>query len=682
MKRNRVRSGVTGLLRRWLGVSQSPAGRAGGKRRRGTLTCEHLESREVPATFHWEPVGPGNYDWADANNWDGTGYPNAAGDVVVIDSALTGNQVINLNQPITIGSLTIGTTSGAGIFTIAGNIDGGSDGALTFDVSSGSAALATANKGGGAILAPIVLADNLSVTGGSNGGATKPIGLGGNVSGTGTVTLSNTTNLLNSVSVGSGVTVAGAGTLSAVQVLYTTSYYDNAVYALDSTQARVLATLVAPDPALPDPPSGPLYQPAGLEVGPDGNLYISSQLNNQILRYNLATDQLEVFISSTVLQDIAVNVEGVDDFAPAGLRFGPDGDLYVSLNAGYQYMANSGSIYRFDVTNSGGLTYASTYTRVVDDLTEPSGLAFGVGGDSDSLYIANSVLGGIYKVADADAASDATPTTFVSSFGSGLEFPAGLNWGPDGNLYVTDLAAAFGYGQVLKFDSDGDALGEVVGPGSILFPSITEDELYKQYPSDVLFDASGNLLVVCLGPSGPSPGGGETNDYAGSIRRYSIGGTYQTYLANASMFPDIDPGYGNGASGIIPSQAVLGKVPVLTLAGALTPSGAGAAGTVTLSGVRLAFTSTADYNVNLAALGAGGVDLISSNGTVTLTGAALNVSLLGAFAPPLSSVLTIASAGTISGTFDGLANNAVISVGGQSYRINYTSTTVTLTRVS
>lgn len=50
--------------------------------------------------------------------------------------------------------------------------------------------------------------------------------------------------------------------------------------------------------------------------------------------------------------------------------------------------------------------------------------------------------------------------------------------------------------------------------------------------------------------------------------------------------------------------------------------------------------------------------------------------------PALGNTFTILQAGSVSGTFNGLPNNATFTVGGVTYRINYTATAVTLTVVN
>jgi hypothetical protein len=78
-----------------------------------------------------------------------------------------------------------------------------------------------------------------------------------------------------------------------------TSYFDSAIYEVDSGTGAVTSTLVAPNS------QSTLSDPQGLTAGPDGNLYISSALNNAIVKYNVTTQSLSTFIGSSVLGPIA-----------------------------------------------------------------------------------------------------------------------------------------------------------------------------------------------------------------------------------------------------------------------------------------------------------------------------------------------------------------------------------------
>src|ERR1700722_10820216 len=55
--------------------------------------------------------------------------------------------------------------------------------------------------------------------------------------------------------------------------LAVTSYYDSAIYEFNASTGALLHTLVAPNS------QSILQNPAGITVGPDGNLYMSSQGN-------------------------------------------------------------------------------------------------------------------------------------------------------------------------------------------------------------------------------------------------------------------------------------------------------------------------------------------------------------------------------------------------------------------
>jgi hypothetical protein len=70
----------------------------------------------------------------------------------------------------------------------------------------------------------------------------------------------------------------------------------------------------------------------------------------------------------------------------------------------------------------------------------------------------------------------------------------------------------------------------------------------------------------------------------------------------------------------------------------------------------------------------------------TVTGAAVlgnaSLNIVSTVTPADGTVFTILTATSVSGTFNGLADGAVVTVSGVSYRINYTATAVTLTKLS
>ncbi len=327
--------------------------------------------------------------------------------------------------------------------------------------------------------------------------------------------------------------------------LIASSFFDGAIYKFNSETGALTGTLAAAN-------SGDTAGPAGLELGPDGNLYISNQFGGNILRYNFDTQTFSTFIDAAVLAPIAVTA-GAPSFSPAGLRFGPDGDLYVNLNGGQS--STTGKVVKFDITNTAGvLSYdavVNNFTAFGSGLVQPSGMVFGKVGDTTSLYVSNFGAGSVAKF----AAATTTPTqsTFVAAGGAeGLNTPAGLTWAADGNLLVVDLGATSNIGQVLEYNKTTGAFDHVF---------TAANSLQFQFPSDALYDAGGHLLTANLGPAFPPV-------LAGSISKFNADGSAAGTLVSSSDFPNTGPGT---PSGISPSELALlpNVAPVLTLPAAV-----------------------------------------------------------------------------------------------------------------
>jgi streptogramin lyase len=110
-----------------------------------------------------------------------------------------------------------------------------------------------------------------------------------------------------------------------------------------------------------------LYDPNGMAIGPDRNLYISSEGEgipsnpNVIFRLNLQNNVLTEFVSSNGDASPGLN-------EPEGIVFGPDGNLYVTSGDTaevYRYNGTTGALIGVFVT--AGLGAAST---------DPKGLTF------------------------------------------------------------------------------------------------------------------------------------------------------------------------------------------------------------------------------------------------------------------------------------------------------------------
>jgi sugar lactone lactonase YvrE len=311
--------------------------------------------------------------------------------------------------------------------------------------------------------------------------------------------------------------------------LAVTSYFDSAIYEFNATNGALINTLIAPYSQTT------LSGPAGIAVGPDGNLYISSQNNNSIVEFNVATQSLSTFIDSSVLAPIAT-ANGDTNFAPAGLSFGPDGNLYVSLNGG-QTATSGGAVVRFDIAaTSGQLSYNGTNATIATGLVQPTEMTFGVNASGmDSLFVSNSAAGNVIKITHATAAHP-TSSTFIPAGRGGLNYPSGLMAGGTGGLYVVDLGATSPFaGKVLHYGADGSFIGV-----------FTQSHLQAQFPSDAVFTSSGQLITADLGPNYPP-------NLQGSLNLYASTGTFMKTLVSSSAFPNTGP----GTSGFAPSQLTL-----------------------------------------------------------------------------------------------------------------------------
>jgi autotransporter-associated beta strand protein len=89
-------------------------------------------------THTWLFTAANTYSWNDPNSWvPSEGFPNSAGAIANLNINIVGNQTINLQQPITVGTLNFGDEDGSHTMTIAPGFPGNS---LIFDSGNPNAA--------------------------------------------------------------------------------------------------------------------------------------------------------------------------------------------------------------------------------------------------------------------------------------------------------------------------------------------------------------------------------------------------------------------------------------------------------------------------------------------------------------------------------------------------------------
>lgn len=269
---------------------------------------------------------------------------------------------------------------------------------------------------------------------------------------------------------------------------------------------------VVPDWEIPAGSAG-LQFPSGVTLDPSGQtLFVSSLNTGEILWYDLETgaplpsphegerDGLFAVMPQTKGSELPPG--------PGPLRFGPNGNLYVSDNQGP-------SVRIFDGADGTLIGDAAT------GLFAAGGMTFD---NEGNLFVADFALGDIHKV-DTQGGQ----TLFASLGKDGPANPSGLLVTPTGTVLASDLSG----NQVVEISADGTT-GEqfAVIPPDIPEPLPPSATFPSNSPGDMLIAPDGTLLLAVLGITNPlhpddfgdERGGIQRYDFAGNLIEVLVGG--------------------------------------------------------------------------------------------------------------------------------------------------------------
>ncbi len=146
---------------------------------------------------------------------------------------------------------------------------------------------------------------------------------------------------------------------------------------------------------------------------------------------------------------------------PTGGTIGPDGALYVAEYSGFPYPEGESRIFRIGEDGNPEV-FLDGFTQITDLTFDDQGnlLVLQFGDDSQLKGDLRFLPGSLIKVAP-----DLTRTTLVAA-GEGLESSAGIDIGPDGQIYITKRGVGPELGSVVRVD--GIVTEKVPEPTSIL----------------------------------------------------------------------------------------------------------------------------------------------------------------------------------------------------------------------
>ncbi len=246
------------------------------------------------------------------------------------------------------------------------------------------------------------------------------------------------------------------------------SYFSNNVHVFNACDGQFLRIL---------DDQGRIRGAQATRIGPDGRLYVVSERNHKILRYDTTTlEFIDEFASGANLRN------------PTGLAFGPDGNLYVAT-------FDEGRIYKLDGNTGAVLAVFANGISGPD-----AGMTFGPDGN---LYVP-AYNGNNIMVFDGSSGS------LVKTISVNLSNPRVIAFEPESNTF---LVSVFGSGKISRYNNSGgfvnfvtENFSEVTGlahrkDGTLFAISNISAQVRSVDP---LSGAIGNFFTEKAGINGPT----------------------------------------------------------------------------------------------------------------------------------------------------------------------------------
>ncbi|HEX4144747.1 MAG TPA: hypothetical protein VHY91_14675 [Pirellulales bacterium] len=233
----------------------------------------------------------------------------------------------------------------------------------------------------------------------------------------------------------------------------------------------------------------PFLNPAAILAENNGNLLIAdidfdySNDHHQVVEYNAATQTTSQFINfSTPLGTNGPNSDDAGDYAqPESLLLDQDGNLLVGVSPDDN---DNGAVQQYNINNG---VYINT---IVSGISTPAALAY-IPAETSDLLVADYDNSAVLRYDDSsDAGYPAVPGGVAAgSNGGALNTAAGIAVASNGTYYVSSA----GTGEVLHYSSNGTLLGALGENDAIQSP--------LEMPGTLAFGPDGNLYVADLATS-------------------------------------------------------------------------------------------------------------------------------------------------------------------------------------